>query len=572
MRLLALSLLAAVLSPLLSLAADIAVVRPVKACSPAERGYAAALARNLNRWLDSNGVKTDSIDDSSLAASLKDKKLAFLVMPLQPTPDQIAALSNFSSRGGKLCVFYSASPALASLMRVKLGEFKRPASIGVYSRIDFNSAAPKGCPKHLIQSSSVIFSASPIPGKSTLAASWVSANGKPTPHAAVISSPAGWWMTHVLLADGDENGKARFLLSIVQAASPKSWNAAEWTAKRNRETAAAKALALAQKKRPGEIHAVWDHSGAGLYPGDWPRCIRELKAAGITDLFVNVSGPGFAHYPSSILPASRTSRLLGDQLAACLNAARGSGVRVHAWIICFNATRATPARNAEITKLGWRLKNSKGKDLEYLDPSHPSLRSTMLSATAEIAARYPVNGIHLDFVRWYEQPSAAESTPAALARYRAAHPKPSKRTFYEWRTAQITSFVSAVRSRLKAVRPKAWLTTAVLGKYPSCVDSVGQDWKAWLDAGAVDYIVPMNYSQDLAKYAGFISCQSRSSAHARRTISGIGVTANESRLSPSDVILQIKTARDAGLAGVAFFDLDWMLMHNILPYLKMGMF
>ena len=44
-----------------------------------------------------------------------------------------------------------------------------------------------------------------------------------------------------------------------------------------------------------EIRAVWEQSGKGLYPGDWPRTFRVLKANGITDLFVNVGGIDFAH-------------------------------------------------------------------------------------------------------------------------------------------------------------------------------------------------------------------------------------------------------------------------------------
>ena len=44
-----------------------------------------------------------------------------------------------------------------------------------------------------------------------------------------------------------------------------------------------------------EIHAVWDHTGRGLYPGDWLHTISILKASHVTDLFVNVAGADFAH-------------------------------------------------------------------------------------------------------------------------------------------------------------------------------------------------------------------------------------------------------------------------------------
>lgn len=322
-----------------------------------------------------------------------------------------------------------------------------------------------------------------------------------------------------------------------------------------------------QPARQGEIRAVWEQSGKGLYPGDWPRTFRVLKANGITDLFVNVGGIDFAHYASRILPRSYLFRTAGDQLAACLAASRGTGVRVHAWLFCFNATRASGAQRAAFEKKGWYLKGPAGKQMTYLDPSNPDLRWTLLRAAEELARAYPVAGVHLDFVRWYERLDVAETTPAAWNRFRSERKVTSRKAFAEWRTAKISSFVTAARAKVKGARPAAWFTVAVLGKYPSCVESVGQDWKAWLNAGLVDYIVPMNYSADLAKYDSFIAVQSQSRGHARRTISGIGVTANGLNLAAWKVNRQVASARAAGLAGVAFFDLDETLL-RILPSVR----
>ncbi len=310
----------------------------------------------------------------------------------------------------------------------------------------------------------------------------------------------------------------------------------------------------------GEIRAVWEQSGVGLYPGDWPRTFKVLKANGVTDLFVNVGGVDFAHYRSKLLPQSMSCRRHGDQLAACLAAARGTGVRVHAWLLCFNATRATAAQQAVFARKSWYLQGPDGRHLTYLDPSNPDLRWTLLKITDELARFYPVAGIHLDFVRWYEKPAMAESTPTVWARFRAERKTSSRKAFADWRTAKITSFVLAAQARVKRLRPAAWFTVAVLGKYPSCIEAVGQDWKSWLNAGCVDYIVPMNYTDNAAKYSSFVTVQSQSRTHARRTISGIGVTANGLHLTPWQINRQISSARAAGLAGVAFFDLDETLV------------
>ena len=346
-----------------------------------------------------------------------------------------------------------------------------------------------------------------------------------------------------------ERVKERYLLSQVGAAVPGAWNRSAWERRQKVMLAAASTLGRAQRPRAGEIHAVWEHSGLGLYPGDWQRTFRVLRANGVTDLFVNVSGAGFAHYASSVLPRSKEYSRYGDQLEACLKAARGTGVRVHAWVICFNATRADSAYLLAFQKKGWRLKNRQGALTEYLNPSNPDLRWRMIKSIDELVRDYPVAGVHLDFVRWYE----GAPKPANAARH-------------------VTTFVESVRKRLRAVRPGAWLTAAVLADHPSCVASVGQDWPAWIDAGIVDYAVPMNYVERRSRYATLVAKQGSVKSRARHIIGGIGVTANESKLSAAQVVEQVNLTRKAGFAGVALFDLDDTLVESIFPVLRLGLF
>ena len=125
---------------------------------------------------------------------------------------------------------------------------------------------------------------------------------------------------------------------------------------------------------------------------------------------------------------------------------------------------------------------------------------------------------------------------------------------------------------MRATRPRMWLTAAVLAGYPSCVSSVGQDWEAWIDQGLVDYAVPMNYFEDGAKYAAVVTRQANTRHRARHLISGIGVTANESVLSPVQVIDQVNAARRAWVAGVSLFDLDQTLAVRVFPVLRLGLF
>jgi uncharacterized lipoprotein YddW (UPF0748 family) len=262
-------------------------------------------------------------------------------------------------------------------------------------------------------------------------------------------------------------------------------------------------------------------------------------------LFVNVAGAGFAHYPSAVLARSKIYEDEGDQLAACLAAAEGTGIRVHAWVLCFTAARSASSAKALFAKRGWYLKTPKGAVTEFIDPSNADVRGHVLRAVDEMQANYPsLAGIHLDFVRWGDS---------------AAKPKSAPR--------HISEFVAEARRRVK--RPR-WLTTAVYGKYPNCIASVGQDWDAWLSSNLVDYVVPMDYTENMDFFKELLDQHGGRRSHARRTIVGIGVTANESRLDARQVINQINLSRRYGFAGNALFDLDTTLEKRILPYLRLG--
>ena len=509
-------------------------------------GYPTALARHLQRWLRQEAVASDVVAPAAMAAALRPARVAFLVGFDKPSAGEMDALRAFRARGGKLVVFHSASPQLGALMGVKpLGYAVAPAP-GRWSLMKFGVTFPEGVPAEIRQTSGVLQRAVPEPGRGRVMATWCDRAGRSTGDAAWISTAGGYWMTHVLTADGDEDLKAQLVAALVGCYAPHLWNAAAARARKAAARRADRAYALRQVPRRGEIHAVWDHTGCGLYPGRWDKTMHVLREARVTDLFVNVAGAGFAHYASDVLPRSKTYAEEGDQLAQCLAAARGTGIRVHAWVLCFNATRATPARRAELKRLGWYVKTTDGKlSDDYLDPSKPGVQDALLRAIDEIQVKYGVAGIHLDFVRWYER----SVRPANAADV-------------------VTRFVASARRRVK--RPR-WLTAAVLGKYPSCVAAAGQDWDAWLGANLVDYVVPMDYAEDPAKFESFLRQHAQNRAHARRTVVGIGVTANESRLSPRQVIDQIKRARAYGFPGVALFDLDVTLEKDILPYLKLGL-
>ncbi len=622
-------------------AAPVAVIQGNESLAVGERRFAQSLARHVERWYREAGVDVALSDDSALASALADKRVAVLVYVAQPHERQMAALTAFVRRGGRLIVCYSSSAELAALMGVRCVGYQKGTTDGRWSAMRFVAGAPRGVPELIRQTSSNLFLVQPIEGRSQVLAWWHDRQGRRTEEPAWLSTSSGYWMTHVLSGDGDAEAKGRLLLALAAAQDPSLWQPAAARVLRNardacgqggpaalaaaaakvpdgarrdrsvkaaqaalaREREAVQLLAagkyyeawlaasdlrtrmyevygMMQPSRKGEIRAVWDHSGMGLYPGEWGRTCRLLKDAGFSDLYVNVAGAGFAHYASAVLPRSRVFDEQGDQLAACLAAAKPLGLRVHAWLLCFSTEGATQDRIEIFRRQGWLLSGSDAAARAWLDPAVPEVRSYLAAAAREMAKAYPTDGVHLDFVRYPDFASSLGPTVRArferdCGRRAAQWPEDVKsgalrEAFARWRADRVGDFVQETRRTVRRDAPGKLLTAAVFGKYPSCVDAVGQDWESWLNVGLVDYVVPMNYTESLAKFNEWLAQQTRTRKQAVKVVAGLGVTAAESRLDAVQVIDQIQASRRAGCAGFALFDLDTVLHQEILPVLRMG--
>ncbi len=620
------------LIPLLALrAAAIAVVYAEQSVPEGERRFAKALATHTQRWYEEAGIEAELIADSALGAARP--KVAILVDCYAPTPGVLAAVKAQLARGTRFVVCYSASDALAELFGLRAGQYRRSAA-GDWSGMSLLPNRPKGAPLSILQTSSNLFTVAPRDEAVKPMAWWTNRRGVRTEVAWWRTPKGSYWMTHILSGDGDEEAKRRLLLAIAAESIPGVWQRA---AERLYQTASepledgsllerirllpkrsprrqllderyaalvrqqrltrelvakggfaayqavcdlrdltARVYGMTYWSRPSEVRGVWDHTGQGLFVGDWDRTARLLAAHGITDLYVNVAGAAFALYPSKVLPRKGSEDCLKAAIAAC----RKVGVRVHAWILCFSSERAAPGAVAALRAKGWMLQDVTGKEENWIDPTNPAVQAYLLKAVEELAAS-GADGVHLDFIRY---PGLAQTLgPRVRARFEATYGKvagwpeaitqgqsKARTAFLRWRASQIADSVQRIRTSLRLKHPQVKLSAAVFGKYPSCVDSVGQDWISWLRTGLIDQAMPMNYTEDLDTLRDWLGTQTADPRLAARVVSGIGVTAAESRLGPIEVLRQIETARRAKCAGFALFDLDENLRREVLPVLSEG--
>jgi uncharacterized lipoprotein YddW (UPF0748 family) len=608
----------------------------------AERNAAKAAARRLDRWLTHLGIPRDVIDDAAAADGIpRSVHVVILGYNPVPPPEEIAALKRFLDRGGKLLAFYTSAPELAAAAGVRFGPYTTSGMDPRWAVMRFNAAAPPHLPARIRQDSRSLRPVYPLAEPGRVIAHWETESGAVLDEPAWVGTDRCFWMAHILLDDGDSAAKERMLLGLLGALHPPLWAEAAkhalqtagtlgryagfpdtaaairrraggtatgdvdaalqaadtvWRAMQRAHGAHrdAEVVALAQEldarvldayarlqpPRNGERRGVWNHSGLGLYPGDWPRTCRFLAEHGITDLYPNMLWPGLAHYPSRVLTRSDTATRYGDQMLQCSTAARRAGLRVHVWKVCWKTQFASEALKTQWRRDGRCQVNSAGETVDWLCPSHPANPQLEMQAVAELLDTYPVDGLHLDYMRRPDStccfcPSCRRAFEKALGKpvpdwpadVRSGH---MKTAYTRWRATQLTQFVGRMAALARSIRPEIEVSAAVYGAYPGCIASIAQDWGAWLRSGAIDFACPMNYTDNRDQFTIWSQNQVDSIGGADRLYPGIGVTSSQSRLSPLHTLDQIQAVRRLGFPGFVLFDLTPVLETETLPVLRLG--
>ncbi|HET7377963.1 MAG TPA: family 10 glycosylhydrolase, partial [Anaerolineae bacterium] len=198
----------------------------------------------------------------------------------------------------------------------------------------------------------------------------------------------------------------------------------------------------------------------------------------------------------------------------------------------------------------------------WASPAAAIVQAHIVSVTVDLAARYNIDGLHLDNVRY--SGSNYSSDPTTLQAFSDASAISPTLNFTTWlpafQRAQVSSLVAQIYSATTAIKPKLLLSAAVWPNYTSGYNAYFQDSKGWLANGMLDASLPMLYSSDIVNDLTAWTNRAQdfvNDAHGRYVIPGIGVqyTSNNQTFCVPFVDLQarIEAARAMNAPGTVFF-------------------
>ena len=296
--------------------------------------------------------------------------------------------------------------------------------------------------------------------------------------------------------------------------------------------------------------------------------------AGFNTVLFQVRGEGTVYYPSRYEPWAAeygNTPPAFDPLAVACREAHRRGMALHAWVNVMPAWRGarppTDSRQLYNAHPDWFWYDQRGRRQPLgdfyisLNPCLPEVRQYLVGLMREIATRYPVDGLHLDYIR-FPMDHVAKGTDyphdkRTLAIYRSAtgrRPQDDRNAWSRWRTDQVTQLVREIRAMQKQARPSMLLTAACGADLDEFRRYYFQDGPFWLRSGLLDAVLVMNYNTSTTVFRRRQDAW-RAATGNRMVVAGIGQYLHRSDAMTAE---QIRIARQWG-RGFAVFSYGSML-------------
>ena len=313
----------------------------------------------------------------------------------------------------------------------------------------------------------------------------------------------------------------------------------------------------------------------------WPKSVRvdgaeavvsRCKRAGVTDIYFLTKGmAGTVSYRSELAPMDCERDLLGE----LLEAAHARGIRVHAWF-----TSASDAAYKDKCPESGRYHYTKGRNQGLISLADEGYIAYMADVTREVC-RYPVDGLHLDYIRynhlvygWSEDDQARYAAEGADLEHlrammdRAFCDEEGPELFFEAyrngdesvhalaraRRKDVVHFATTLTTIARAAKPGIILSAALMpeGAYEDIAFSDVHYGQNYEDAAKLyDYALPMAYSQAYGKDGAWVRDVALGTMkRGMKTI--VGVHAYEGGTGET-LQADIAALQDVPVAGVCLF-------------------
>ena len=295
------------------------------------------------------------------------------------------------------------------------------------------------------------------------------------------------------------------------------------------------------------------------------QAVQELDEAGFTAIYPNVWSRGTTFHRSRFAPIEPHLASVGvelDPICTLNREARRRGMDVIPW---FEYGLMEPA-NSNVVKQhpDWILAKADGssivlmhgKEMVWLNPAHPEVRSRFIGLVVEVLKRCHMDGLQLDDHFAWPVALGYDTYTRTLYRRETGKEPPidhTNRSWMRWRRRQLTGLLRQLRQTLKQESLPLQISLSP-GPFRFAYNHWLQDWELWAIGGLIDDLVVQNYAYSLQGFTKDLHQPALRKARQWGLPVQIGVLAGFGRrTTPMPVLAeQVRLSQEQGF-GVIFF-------------------
>ena len=318
------------------------------------------------------------------------------------------------------------------------------------------------------------------------------------------------------------------------------------------------------------------------------RTLNEMAQLGINTIFLETYFHGKTIFPSDIMKSygfeGQNPNFRGfDPLSCWVRGAHKRNMELHIWFESFYIGNRLPqedAYNILAVRPAWGNRNKDNfRSNEpvahisehrgyFIDPANPEVTEFLRKLILEICAKYDIDGVNLDYVRYPLSAKASSSnyaasnwgyTPYAREEFKSIYGidpvdiNPDTAMWNKWdtyRQDRITKYVGSIKEALKD--RGVVLSAVVFPDYKTSLETKQQNWQRWSSYNYVDALTPLILTADYNLADNMLLELKRKTSAKTKIYPGLFVGFMEGE--SEDLLKQIHIIRNQNLEGVVLFD------------------
>lgn len=318
------------------------------------------------------------------------------------------------------------------------------------------------------------------------------------------------------------------------------------------------------------------------------KTLDEMQELGINTIFLETYFHGKTIFPSEVMKSygfdGQNKNFRGyDALSVWVRGAHKRNMKLHVWFESFYIGNNLPQEDAYsilAIRPSWGNRNKANSESNqpvahmsehrgyFIDPANPEVIEFLTKLILEICAKYDIDGVNLDYVRYPLSAKASSSnyeasnwgyTPYAREEFKKIYGvdpiniRANSAMWNKWdnyRQDRISKYVASVKD---AVKDRGIVLSAVVfPDYKSSLETKQQNWQRWSSYGYLDALTPLILTADYNLANSMLEEMKRKTSSKTKLYPGLFVGFMEGE--SEDLLKQIHIIRNQNLEGVVLFD------------------